>query len=121
MNADESARRKWISAVVDRRYRRRRWMFAPLFGGCLLSLAATSPNDQVFERVVKQARVAATLPYQPKEMSLPEVLRELNYDTCRMITFRSGPRRPRTFRLSGDRISPISNCVPVSRAPSDVP
>jgi glucans biosynthesis protein len=78
----------WISAVAGRHYRRRRWMFAPLFGVCLLSLAATSPNDEVFERVVKQARVAATLPYQPNEMSLPEVLRELNYDTYRMITFR---------------------------------
>ena len=63
-------------------------MFAPLFGVCLLSLAATSPNDEVFERVVEQARGAATLPYQPNEITLPEVLRELNYDTYRMITFR---------------------------------
>jgi len=63
-------------------------MFAPLFGVCLVRLAANSPNDEVFERVVEQARVAATLPYQPDEMSLPEVMRELNYDTYRMITFR---------------------------------
>ncbi len=50
--------------------------------------AVASPNDQVFDRVVKQARAAAAAPYQPNEMSLPETLRELNYDTYRMITFR---------------------------------
>lgn len=59
-----------------------------LFFAALIPSAVASPNDQVFDRVVEQARVAAAAPYRPNEMSLPETLRELNYDTYRMITFR---------------------------------
>ncbi len=56
---------------------------------CALLLApAAFGSDAVFEQVVRQARTAAAAPYQPNETALPEVLRQLNYDTYRLITFR---------------------------------
>jgi periplasmic glucans biosynthesis protein len=51
-------------------------------------VAAAAPNDEIFERVVRQAQAAAAAPYKPNEMSLPTVLEKLNYDTYRNITFR---------------------------------
>ena len=73
---------------------RSRFSSAPLRRGSLRSLSrrfrapSASEREIVFERVVRQAQVAATAPFQPNESVLPEVLRKLNYDTYRDITFR---------------------------------
>jgi len=53
-----------------------------------LPIFAAAQPDEIYADVVRQARLATTLPYRTNETSLPEVLRELNYDTYRMITFR---------------------------------
>ncbi|MBA3544103.1 MAG: glucan biosynthesis protein [Chthoniobacterales bacterium] len=60
---------------------------------CAIFLAATpsfaaSKAEPVFTQVVRQAKAAARTPFQPNESTLPEVLRQLNYDTYRDITFR---------------------------------
>jgi glucans biosynthesis protein len=72
---------------------RSRFSSAPL-GAALCALflgvssALASEREIVFEQVVRQAQVAAAAPFQPNESVLPEVLRKLNYDTYRDITFR---------------------------------
>ncbi len=53
-----------------------------------LATARVASQDAVFADVLRQAKTAAAAPYQPSEMTLPEVLRKLNYDTYRNITFR---------------------------------
>lgn len=50
--------------------------------------ALAAERKVVFEQVVRQAQAAAAAPFQPNESVLPEVLRKLNYDTYRDITFR---------------------------------
>jgi glucans biosynthesis protein len=78
------------SAVIDRRYSRnflRCFIFALLLV-CLTNSPAASPNDKVFQEVIQRAQALAASPYQPNDMALPDVLRELNYDTYRMVTFR---------------------------------
>jgi glucans biosynthesis protein len=82
MSAVGSIWGKRASAVIDRRY------------SCILlalvsfSFAHASPNDQVFDEVVRRAKTSAAEPYQVTREELPEVLQQLNYDTYRMITFR---------------------------------
>ncbi len=51
------------------------------------AFAATAP-DAVFSQVVRQAQAAARAPCQPNESTPPEILRQLNHDTYRDITFR---------------------------------
>lgn len=50
--------------------------------------SAASQPDALFAQIVRQAKSAAAAAYQPNEMALPAILRELNYDTYRLITFR---------------------------------
>ncbi|MGI8890717.1 MAG: glucan biosynthesis protein [Chthoniobacterales bacterium] len=64
-----------------------RWLVFLLFLAVWPSTHANTPDD-VFSKVVGQARKAAAAPFRPNEMSLPEVLHNLNYDTYRDITFR---------------------------------
>ena len=51
------------------------------------TFAASAP-DAVFTEVVRQAQAAGSAPFRPNESRLPAVLRQLNYDTYRDITFR---------------------------------
>lgn len=50
--------------------------------------AFAAPPDGVFAQVVRQAQSAAHGSFQPNESGLPEILRSLNYDSYRDITFR---------------------------------
>lgn len=54
----------------------------------LLALAPAAQAAGSFDQVVTQARTAAAAPFQPNEFALPEVLRRLDYDSYRKITFR---------------------------------
>src|SRR5437773_7037793 len=79
-----------LSMVIDRRYRANllRCFTVALLLACLTSSIAASPNDEIFQEVTQRAKTLASGPYRPNEMALPDVLRDLNYDTYRMITFR---------------------------------
>lgn len=77
---------KTFSTVIDRRYRPS--VLGLSFFICLATLATASPNGKVFDDILRRAQAAAAAPYQPNEVSLPDVLQKLNYDTYRMITFR---------------------------------
>lgn len=83
MSVEEGTGRARVTTVTDRRSR-----MAPLAAVCLILCAAASPNDQVFQAVVGQARAVAASPFAPNEIPFPDVLRKLNYDTYRDITFR---------------------------------
>ncbi len=52
------------------------------------SFGAAPGSEAIFAQVVRQAQAAAAAPFQPNESRLPEILRRLNYDTYRDITFR---------------------------------
>jgi glucans biosynthesis protein len=59
---------------------------------CALFLVASQAcggevND-VFAKVIQQAKTAAKAPFQPNDSAFPEVLRKLDYDSYRKITFR---------------------------------
>ncbi len=73
---------KRASAVIDRRYS------CALLALLSFTFANASPNDQVFDEVVRRAKTSAAAPYQVTKEDLPDVLQQLNYDTYRMITFR---------------------------------
>lgn len=53
------------------------------------ALQAREAPDAVFNQIVRQAKAAAAIPYQPNEMALPAILQNLDYDTWRDITFRA--------------------------------
>tara|TARA_R110002051_G_scaffold6665_1_gene31991 strand:- start:4397 stop:5962 length:1566 start_codon:yes stop_codon:yes gene_type:complete len=62
-----------------------RWMV--LLGYSMLASTAFAEDDKHFNAVIERAQQLAETPYQAPEESLPEVLRELNYDTYRQIRF----------------------------------
>ncbi|WP_240488215.1 MULTISPECIES: glucan biosynthesis protein G [unclassified Halomonas] len=54
---------------------------------CTLALPAFAEDDQHFSAVIERAQQLAEEAYQAPDQSLPEVLRELDYDTYRQIRF----------------------------------
>lgn len=52
------------------------------------AVGGNAPNEPVFAEVIRQAKAAAAAPFQPNESTLPEILRRLDYDSYRKITFR---------------------------------
>ena len=66
------------------RWRAGKWM---VFIGCTLALPAFAEDDKHFSAVIERAQQLAEEAYQAPEETLPEVLRELNYDTYRQIRF----------------------------------
>lgn len=61
-----------------------RWM---MLIGCTLALPAFAGDDKYFSSVIERAQQLAEEAYQVPEETLPEVLRNLNYDTYRQIRF----------------------------------
>ncbi len=55
--------------------------------GCALTLPALAADDAHFRQVIERAKQLAQETYQAPEETLPEVLRELDYDTYRQIRF----------------------------------
>ena len=55
--------------------------------GSTLALPALAEDDEHFSKVIERAQQLAEEAYQAPEESLPEVLRELDYDTYRQIRF----------------------------------
>ncbi|MEL7964830.1 glucan biosynthesis protein G [Vreelandella neptunia] len=66
------------------RWRAGKWM---VFIGCTLALPAFAEDDKHFSAVIERAQQLAEEAYQAPEETLPEVLRELDYDTYRQIRF----------------------------------
>ncbi|WP_339881898.1 glucan biosynthesis protein G [Vreelandella maris] len=66
---------KWIAS---------KWIVAL---GCAVASTAYADDDKHFSAVIERAQQLAEAPYQTPEETLPEVLRELNYDTYRQIRF----------------------------------
>ena len=55
--------------------------------GCALTLPALAADDAHFRQVIERAKQLAQETYQAPKETLPEVLRELDYDTYRQIRF----------------------------------
>lgn len=55
--------------------------------GCTLALPAFAVDDQHFSAVIERAQQLAETAYHAPEETLPEILRELDYDTYRQIRF----------------------------------
>ncbi|TVP49088.1 MAG: glucans biosynthesis protein [Halomonas sp.] len=54
---------------------------------CTAASTASAEDDAHFSMVIERAQQLAATAYQPPEESLPQVLRDINYDTYRQIRF----------------------------------
>lgn len=66
-----------------------RWMTGQwiVLCGCTLASPAFAADDRHFSAVIERAQQLAEAPYQAPEESLPQVLRDIDYDTYRQIRF----------------------------------
>ncbi|TVU90618.1 glucan biosynthesis protein [Vreelandella titanicae] len=76
--------RKLVARRLVGRWRADKWI---VLLSCTLALPAFAEDDQHFSMVIERAQQLAEEAYQVPEETLPQVLRELNYDTYRQIRF----------------------------------
>lgn len=76
--------RKLVARRLVGRWRADKWI---VLLSCTLALPAFAEDDQHFSMVIERAQQLAEEAYQAPEETLPQVLRELNYDTYRQIRF----------------------------------
>lgn len=71
------------------RWQARQWMTGQcmILFGCTLASTAFAADDRHFSAVIERAQQLAEETYQPPEESLPQALRNINYDTYRQIRF----------------------------------